>query len=144
MSEATDNKLIAKAIASLAESQEKLAASQELLASRKKVSMGDYLRKRKGGPKLAFRAVRQNGREAQQLTHDEIRALNEIKRPGLYLDKRFDVKIAESNAGKELDINYPNSTIDQRMENAQFFSGGGFKGLVQKIVAEQDAMLATA
>lgn len=110
--------------------------------SPKKVTFGRY------DPKTPFHPVRiqtpkllrpsfQNGRmmNAEMLHDAEIKLLNQIHRPGRYLDRNIEVVISEDGSESVLDLRYRDKSVDDR-----FFMKGLFRNLqdlLEQIVKEQ-------
>ena len=112
----------------------------------KKLTPGQYAkRERERNPKPALkRPVYQNGYsvdvDSGAVTAEAITLMNRITTSGRYLGRRVEVIVRNDPNDKAVEIRYPNKSIDQRMENAQFFTS--FTDLVRKIVAEQDDLKA--
>jgi len=106
----------------------------------KKVSVGDYIRRH--APKVKLRCVVvQNGRQvvSHQLSDEERALANKVHRSGRYLKRRVEVIVHVNPVDEKdrvIDIRYPDAKIDQRLENARYFSD--FEDLLKKIVMEQE------
>ncbi len=131
-----DAEALGKAIA------EGIRAGMAAIAPRRRVTAGEYDPKnalhpnKKLTPRL-LRTVFQNGRHLQehQLKDEEIRLLNQIVRPGRYIDRRVEVVIQENGNDISLDIRYNDKGISQQIENKAYWID--LTQMFSKIVSEQ-------
>jgi len=76
------------------------------------------------------------------LSEDEITRLNALK-PGRYHDRKWIVWEKDDDQGNAtLHVNFPNKTPDQKIEIMQAHKGAGLAGLLDIILAEQNAVRA--
>jgi hypothetical protein len=109
----------------------------------KKVSPAEYAKrvsKRRPngnrGPKLK-NDYYQNGYKIDTgvISDDEIKLLNQIHRPGRYIERRVEVVARYEGSEQYIDIRYPNGSIDQQLENKSHWRN--FADLLRQIVTEQ-------
>lgn len=87
-----------------------------------------------------------NDFQIRELTHseEEIRLLNLVK-PGRYNKRKWLVREEDSGeAGHSLHIYFPNRTQAQRIELTAEHKGRGLVGLLERILAEQNAIVSAA
>lgn len=105
----------------------------------KKVTFGEYNRKRNAGKAKLSRDYFQNGFKlnAEDLSNEQIDLLNRVSRSGRYIDRKVELIVRDEGAETVVEIRYANKTADQRMalrENIR-----NFTDLLKQVVDAQDA-----
>jgi hypothetical protein len=88
--------------------------------------------------KLKAKKFYQNGAEVNpdMMSDEEVTLVNQLK-PGRYNKRKWEVV---KRRDKSLDLRYPNRTLQQRWAMQQ--EGGGFSGILKKILIEQEEQAA--
>ena len=87
-----------------------------------------------------------NDFQIREITHseEEIRLLNQV-RPGRYNNRKWLVREEDSGeVGHSIHLYFPNRTQAQRIELTAEHKGRGLVGLLERIVAEQNAVTAAS
>jgi hypothetical protein len=120
-----------------------VASALELRDSKnKKVTFGEYQRRRNAGRSRLTREVFQNGFRLggpgqldNSLDNKQIDLLNQITHTGRYIDRKVEVILREEGADQVLEIRYNNKTKDQALELRAFIRS--FTDMLEQIVEAQ-------
>lgn len=106
----------------------------------RKVTFGEFQRKRNVGKTKLTRHVFQNGFQLNpsRLKNNQIELLNRLNRTGRYIERKIEVLIREDGADEFIEIRYANKSADQRMELRGYIRN--FTDMLEQIVKEQDAL----
>lgn len=103
----------------------------------KKVTFGEYNRRRNLGRSILKRECFQNGYRinAENLSNEEIDLLNKLDRTGRYINRLVECVVKEEGANETVELHYNDKSVDQRFANGRAWRD--FGDLLRQIVEVQ-------